>query len=117
MAVWKVATHFCLTLIIKELKISVEQGRVVTTLNIINTLNILFGVVVLPRHAFPRDMQKKIMAQFLDVGMVADTCTNSYMDFTNWDGDVMVDQKNVTSAKGEFNNLIFRRFGRGNSIA
>ena len=34
-AVGKVAAHLCLTLIIKELKISVEQGRVVTTLNII----------------------------------------------------------------------------------
>jgi hypothetical protein len=34
-AVWKVAVHFCLTLIIKELRISVEQDRVVTTLNII----------------------------------------------------------------------------------
>ena len=31
----KVAAHLCLTLIIKELKISVEQGRVVTSLNII----------------------------------------------------------------------------------
>ena len=31
----KVATHLCLTLIVKELKIIVEQGRVVTTLNII----------------------------------------------------------------------------------
>jgi hypothetical protein len=31
----KVAAHLCLTLIIKELKISVEQDRVVTTLNII----------------------------------------------------------------------------------
>ena len=27
-AVGKVATHLCLTLIIKEIKISVEQGRV-----------------------------------------------------------------------------------------
>ena len=35
MAVGKVATHLCLTLIIKELKISVEQDRVVTTLNMI----------------------------------------------------------------------------------
>jgi len=35
MAVEKVATHLCLTLIIKELKISVERDRVVTTLNII----------------------------------------------------------------------------------
>ena len=32
----KVATHLCLALIVKELKISVEQGRVVTKLNIIN---------------------------------------------------------------------------------
>ena len=31
----KVMAHLCLTLIIKELKISVEQDRVVTTLNII----------------------------------------------------------------------------------
>jgi hypothetical protein len=35
-AVGKVATQLCLTLIVKELIISVEQGRVVTTLNIIN---------------------------------------------------------------------------------
>ena len=34
-AIGKVAAHLCLTLIVKELKISVEQGRVVTTLNII----------------------------------------------------------------------------------
>ena len=34
-AVGKVAAHLCLTLIIKELKISVEHDRVVTTLNII----------------------------------------------------------------------------------
>jgi len=34
-AVGKVAAHLCLTLIIKELKISVEHERVVTTLNII----------------------------------------------------------------------------------
>ena len=33
-AVGKVAAHLCLTLIVKELKISVEHGRVVTTLNI-----------------------------------------------------------------------------------
>jgi hypothetical protein len=33
--VGKVAAHLCLTLIIKELKINVEQDRVVTTLNII----------------------------------------------------------------------------------
>ena len=31
----KVAAHLCLTLIIKELKISVEHDRVVTTLNTI----------------------------------------------------------------------------------
>ena len=34
-AVGKVAAHLCLTLIIKKLKIRVEQDRVVTTLNII----------------------------------------------------------------------------------
>jgi hypothetical protein len=34
-AVEKVAACSCLTLIIKELKISVEQGRVITTLTII----------------------------------------------------------------------------------
>jgi hypothetical protein len=34
-AVGKVTTHLCLPLIIKELKTSVEEGRVVTTLNII----------------------------------------------------------------------------------
>ena len=34
-AVGKVAAHLCLTLILKELRISVEQGKVVTTLNII----------------------------------------------------------------------------------
>jgi hypothetical protein len=37
--VGKVAAHLCLTLIVKELRIIVEQGRVVTT------LNILFSVV------------------------------------------------------------------------
>ena len=35
MAVKKVSAHLCLTLIMKELKISVEHDRVVTTLNII----------------------------------------------------------------------------------
>jgi hypothetical protein len=34
-AVGKVAAQLCLTLIIKELRISVEHDRVVTTLNII----------------------------------------------------------------------------------
>jgi hypothetical protein len=34
-AVGKVATYFYLTLIVKELRIIVEHGRVVTTLNII----------------------------------------------------------------------------------
>ena len=33
MVVGKVAVHLCLTLIIKELKFSVEHSRVVTTLN------------------------------------------------------------------------------------
>ena len=35
MAIGKVVAHLCLTLIIKELKISLEHGRVLTTLNII----------------------------------------------------------------------------------
>jgi hypothetical protein len=35
MKVGKVAPHLCRTLMIKELRISVEQDRVVTTLNII----------------------------------------------------------------------------------
>jgi hypothetical protein len=35
MAIRKVVTHLYLTLIIKELKFSVEHDRVVTTLNII----------------------------------------------------------------------------------
>jgi hypothetical protein len=34
-AVGKVAAHLCLTLIVKELKISVEHGMVVRTLNIL----------------------------------------------------------------------------------
>ena len=34
-AIGKVAAHLCQTLIIKELRISVEQDRAVTTLNII----------------------------------------------------------------------------------
>ena len=38
--VGKIATHLCITLIVKELKINDEHGRVVTT------LNILFSVVV-----------------------------------------------------------------------
>ena len=43
-AVGKVAAYLCLTLIVKELKISVEQCGVVTTYN--QTLNILFKVVI-----------------------------------------------------------------------
>ena len=35
MVVGKVAAHSCLTLIIKDLKFSVEQSRVVTTLSLI----------------------------------------------------------------------------------
>ena len=35
MVLGKMAVHLCLTLIIKDLKISVEQDKVVTTLNII----------------------------------------------------------------------------------
>ena len=45
-AIGKVATHLCLTLIVKDFKISVGQGRVVTT------LIILFSVVVIHRVPF-----------------------------------------------------------------
>ena len=45
MAVGKGETHLRLTLIVKELKSSIEQSRVVTTLNMTKTLNILFRVV------------------------------------------------------------------------
>ena len=34
-AIGKVVSHLCLTLIVKELKICVEHGKTVTTLNII----------------------------------------------------------------------------------
>ena len=44
-SIGKVATHLCLTLIIKELKISVEQGRVYN-----QTLSILFDVVLVTLH-------------------------------------------------------------------
>jgi hypothetical protein len=45
-ASWKVETHSCLTLIVKELRITVEHGRVnYTKYN--QTLNILFSVVTM----------------------------------------------------------------------
>ena len=44
--------HLCLTPIVRELKISVMQGRVVTTLNIKQTPNILFSVVTYLRSLF-----------------------------------------------------------------
>ena len=34
MAIWNVAAHLCLALIINEFKTSVEHGRVIKTLNI-----------------------------------------------------------------------------------
>ena len=44
----KVGAHLCLTLIIKELKFSVEHGRVVTTLNILfSGFFSLFGMTCL----------------------------------------------------------------------
>jgi hypothetical protein len=52
LALGKVAAHLCLTLITKELKISVELDRVVTTLNIIKQLNIIFSVVKVGRNPF-----------------------------------------------------------------
>ena len=42
-AIRKVAAHLCLTLIIKLVKISVEQDRVVKTLNIIFSVVVLTG--------------------------------------------------------------------------
>ena len=46
MVVGKVAEHLCLTLIIKELKFSVEHSRVVDLITKFNeTLNITFCVV------------------------------------------------------------------------
>ena len=36
----EIATHLCLTLIIKELRVSIEQGQVITT------QNILFNIVL-----------------------------------------------------------------------
>ena len=44
-AVGKVVAHLCLTLIVKELKISVDQCRVVTILKYKQTLNIIFRLV------------------------------------------------------------------------
>ena len=35
MEVKKVAAHVCLPIIVKELKISIGEGRVITTLNIV----------------------------------------------------------------------------------
>ena len=46
MAAWKVEAHLCLTLIIKELEISVEQDRVVTTLNIM--FSVVMSIVTKP---------------------------------------------------------------------
>ena len=45
MTVGKVATHLYLTLIVKELKTSVEQSRLVTTLYLIKQSISLFSVV------------------------------------------------------------------------
>ena len=47
-AVGKVATRLCLTLIIKELKMSVDNKRVVTTLNIIK--HYTFSLFQAPSH-------------------------------------------------------------------
>ena len=43
MVVGKVAAHICLIMIVKELKINVEHGRVVTTLNIVFNVIIIIG--------------------------------------------------------------------------
>ena len=67
MAVGKVAAQLCLTQIIKELRIGVEQDRVVTTLNIIfnvvfhvnlpPTLTYLFSILV---NLFRRSLLRKV---------------------------------------------------------
>ena len=44
--VGKLVTHLCLTLTVKELKIKLGQSRVVTTLSVNHTLNILFSVAI-----------------------------------------------------------------------
>jgi hypothetical protein len=49
----KAAAHLCLTLIIKELKISVEQGRVVATLNIIK--HFISYLVYFHEHCMERE--------------------------------------------------------------
>jgi hypothetical protein len=43
--VGKVVAHLYVTLIVKELKISVQHGRVVTTIKSNQALNIIFSVV------------------------------------------------------------------------
>ena len=50
MVIGKVATHLCLTLIIKELKISVELDRVVTTLNFIFSVALCVDYIDHPNH-------------------------------------------------------------------
>ena len=42
MAVGKASAHLCLTIIIKELKINVEQGRVINNIIYYQTINIYF---------------------------------------------------------------------------
>ena len=56
MAVGKVAAQCCLTLITKELKISGEQDRVATTLNINQTLDIIFSAVSLVSRHSPSEV-------------------------------------------------------------
>ena len=53
MVVGKVVAHLCLTLIIQELKFSVEHDRVVTTLNIIFSVAIvIFSYLGLSTNLF-----------------------------------------------------------------
>ena len=47
MAVGKASAHLCLTIIIKELKINVEQGRVINNIKYYQTINIFFTIVFL----------------------------------------------------------------------
>jgi hypothetical protein len=68
MAVEKVATHLCLTLIIKEMIISVERDRVVTTLNIIFSVVLSLVTILsdLPRKEHP-DLTLRITCMCMDV--------------------------------------------------
>ena len=65
MVVGKVVAHLCLTLIIKELKFSVEHDRMVTILNN-QTINIIFSVVFW-RQGFKHPTKNEYMGWFAQI--------------------------------------------------